>query len=44
MINVLHMLDTDIASYIIKGRLPHIGEKLAEIPPSMVCVSVITPS
>jgi tRNA(fMet)-specific endonuclease VapC len=40
--NVLHMLDTDTASYVIKGHLPRVEEKLAEIPPSMVCVSVIT--
>jgi tRNA(fMet)-specific endonuclease VapC len=36
------MLDTDMASYVIKGRLPHVEEKLAAILPSMVCVSVIT--
>jgi len=36
------MLDTDIASYIIKGRSPEIEAKLSVIEPSMVCVSVIT--
>ena len=36
------MLDTDTASYIIKGRSPAIGAKLAAIPPSLVCVSVVT--
>jgi len=36
------MLDTDIASYIIKRRSPEIEGKLSAIDPSMVCVSVIT--
>ena len=39
---MLHMLDTDTASYIIKRRSPAIGAKLAAIAPSMVCVSVMT--
>jgi tRNA(fMet)-specific endonuclease VapC len=36
------MLDTDIASYIIKGHSPRIQAKLSAIDPSMVCVSVVT--
>jgi tRNA(fMet)-specific endonuclease VapC len=36
------MLDTDIASYIIKGRSAAIEARLARIEPSMVCVSAIT--
>lgn len=36
------MLDTDIASYVIKGRSPEIETKLSAIDPSMVCVSAIT--
>ncbi len=39
---MLHMLDTDIASYIIKGRSPKIQAKLSAIDPSMVCISVVT--
>ena len=39
---MLHMLDTDIASYAIKGRSPDIAAKLAELSPSLVCVSVMT--
>jgi tRNA(fMet)-specific endonuclease VapC len=39
---MLHMLDTDTASYIIKGRSPQVEAKLANLAPSMVCVSVIT--
>ncbi len=38
----LHMLDTDIASFVIKGRSPTIIAKLAEIPVGRVCVSAIT--
>jgi len=36
------MLDTDTASYIIKGRVPGIEAKLAAIDPSMLCISVMT--
>ncbi len=38
----LHMLDTDVASYIIKRKSPAIQAKLSEIPPSHVCISVVT--
>jgi tRNA(fMet)-specific endonuclease VapC len=40
--SMLYMLDTDIASYIIKRRAPEIDAKLVEIEPSRICVSVIT--
>lgn len=36
------MLDTDTASYVIKGRSPIIGAKLRAISPAMVCISVMT--
>ncbi len=36
------MLDTDTASYIIKGRSPAIEARLAVLEPSMICVSVMT--
>jgi len=39
---MLYMLDTDTTSYIIKGRSPAIEEKLADLPPAKVCISVIT--
>lgn len=39
---MLHLLDTDIASYIIKGRSPALGEKLRAVPPALVCISVMT--
>jgi len=38
----LHLLDTDTASYVIKGRSPGIETKLASIPPDRVCVSAVT--
>jgi tRNA(fMet)-specific endonuclease VapC len=38
----LHMLDTDTASFIIKGRSPQIEVRLADIPPDRLCVSAIT--
>jgi tRNA(fMet)-specific endonuclease VapC len=39
---MLHMLDTDIASYIVKGRSPEIEARLSALDPSMVCVSAMT--
>jgi len=39
---VLHMLDTDIASYIIKGQSPAIAAKLETILPSTLCISAVT--
>lgn len=40
--NVLHMLDTDTASYVIKGRSPAIQSRLVRLEPGAVCISVIT--
>ena len=39
---MLYMLDTDTASFAIKVRPPGIQETLAAIPPSDVCISVMT--
>lgn len=39
---MLHMLDTDTASYIIKGRSPVINARLRAISPADVCISVMT--
>lgn len=36
------MLDTDMASYVIKQRSPEVTARLVAIPPSLVCVSAIT--
>ncbi len=40
--SLLHLLDTDTASYLIKGHTPQVEARLATIPPSMVCISVVT--
>jgi len=37
-----YMLDTDTASYLIKGKSPAIEARLAALVPAMVCVSVMT--
>ncbi len=42
MTAALHLLDTDISSYIIKRPSPALENKLAMVPPEQVCVSVIT--
>jgi len=36
------MLDTDIASYVIKGRSPTVEARLASIPPDRICISAVT--
>ncbi len=36
------MLDTDMASYVIKRRSPSVAARLAELSPSSVCISVVT--
>src|SRR3954470_1208603 len=38
---MLYLLDTDTASFIIKGRSPEIEARLAEVPPDRVCVSTV---
>ncbi|ENO90481.1 PilT protein domain protein [Thauera linaloolentis 47Lol = DSM 12138] len=39
---MLYMLDTDTASYLIKGKSLAIESRLAALAPSMVCISVMT--
>jgi tRNA(fMet)-specific endonuclease VapC len=39
---MLHMLDTDTASYLIKVKSPAIEAKLAALVPTTVCISVMT--
>jgi tRNA(fMet)-specific endonuclease VapC len=39
---MLYMLDTDTASYLIKGKSPQIERKLATLAPAVVCISVMT--
>jgi tRNA(fMet)-specific endonuclease VapC len=36
------MLDTDMSSYVIKAHPSIVATRLAELPPSSVCISAIT--
>ncbi len=38
----LYMLDTNIASYAIKGDLPTVRKQLLSMPMSQVCISAVT--
>jgi tRNA(fMet)-specific endonuclease VapC len=38
----LHLLDTDTASFIIKGHPRAVSENLAALPPDRVCISAVT--
>ena len=37
-----YMLDTNTASYVIRGTYPAIREKLQSVPMSRICISTIT--
>lgn len=37
-----YMLDTNTASYIIKGNPPAVRERLREVPMANICISAIT--
>jgi tRNA(fMet)-specific endonuclease VapC len=39
---VRYLLDTNMASYVIKGNVPHVRERLVTFPMSEVGISVIT--
>ena len=39
---VQFLLDTNIASYVIKGNFPHVRERLLKVPVSEVGISVVT--
>lgn len=39
---IRYLLDTNMASYVIKGNFPHVREKLLKIPMSEVGISVVT--
>ncbi len=39
---MLHLLDTDTVSYLVKGRAPEIESRLSSMMPAMVCISVMT--
>lgn len=38
----LHILDTNMASYIIKGDFPEVREQLETLPMSSIAISVVT--
>lgn len=38
------MIDTDIASYLIKARFPLVDARFAESDPAMTCISAVTKS
>lgn len=38
----LYLLDTNTASYVIKGNVPRVRERLLKIPTTHVAISVIT--
>lgn len=37
-----YLLDTNMASYVIKGNFPHVREKLLKVPLADVGISVVT--
>src|SRR5216684_3908750 len=39
---VHYLLDTNIASYVIKGNFPHVRQRLLRVPMSEVGISVVT--
>jgi len=39
---VSYLLDTNIASYVIKGNVPHVREHLLRVPMAEVGISVVT--
>lgn len=40
--SVRYLLDTNIASYVIKGNIPRVRDRLVKVPMSEVGISVIT--
>ena len=37
-----YLLDTNMASYVIKGNVPHVRERLVKVPMSEIGISVVT--
>lgn len=42
MTPVRYLLDTNTASYIIKGNIPRVRERLVSVPMADVCISAVT--
>jgi len=38
----LYLLDTNMASYVIKGNIPRVRERLLKVPMAQVSISVVT--
>ena len=38
---VLHLLDTNIASYVIKGKIPSVDRRMAKLPIADVFISTV---
>jgi len=41
-VSTLHMLDTDTVSYLLKGQATNIETQLRLMPPTQICISVVT--
>lgn len=39
---IRYLLDTNMASYVIKGNVPHVRERLSRVPMAEVGISVVT--
>ena|SRR5260221_6036204 len=39
---VRYLLDTNVASYVIKGNIPHVRERLLRVPMAEVGISTVT--
>lgn len=37
-----YLLDTNVASYIIRGNVLHLNEKLTQLAPHQICISAVT--
>jgi len=42
LIPTRYLLDTNTASYIIKGNMPHVRERLLKVPLSHISISAVT--
>ena len=38
----LYMLDTDTASYLIRGRAPELDRRVEKVTPRLLCISAVT--
>ena len=38
----LYMLDTDTSSYLIRGRMPALDQRVRDVPKKSLCISAVT--